>query len=215
VIAVAMTGTGRAASENDLSRCRALTDDAAKLRCFESLTPQTPQMEPARPGIAPSGRQNLPDNSESLMSGAQPAASSLPVAGKWRLVRTATRQGGEGAISIMTTADISGSDIDFAGLNLRCAEPQFEILVFLIRPLPPRARPFITMGGKKFQGSVVSPGTAILLPKEAADLATGQWQTLPSLSIKIENDGATIRGLVSLDGFDTALKTLVSACLAQ
>jgi hypothetical protein len=149
------------------------------------------------------------------MSGSQPTSSSLPASGKWRLVRTPTHRDGEVVFSIMATAEISGSDIDFAGLDLRCAEPEFEILVFLISPLPPRARPIITMNDKKFQGSVVSPGTAILLPKEATALATGQWQSLPSLSIKVENDGTATRGLVSLDGFDTALKTLVSTCLAR
>lgn len=205
--AVVMAERTQAASENGLTRCRTLSDDTAKLRCFESLTLQPSQNGPARPQIAPADPKPFSNNSEN--------SSSHPIGGKWRLVRTPTHRDGEEVVSIMATAEISGSDIDFAGLNLRCADPDFEILVFLIRPLPPQAQPVITVNGKTFEGSVVSPGTAIRLPKEAADLATGQWQTLPNLSIKVENDGTTTRGLISLDGFDVALKTLISACLAR
>ena len=115
----------------------------------------------------------------------------------------------------MATAELSGSDIDFAGLNLRCADQDFEILMFLIRPLPPRARPAISMNGKTFQGSVVLPGTAILLPRAASVLAKEQWQSLPSLSIDVEDDGTKTHGLVSLDGFDTALQTLTGTCLTR
>jgi hypothetical protein len=212
---VATMGMAEAASENDLNRCRAQSDDAARLRCFESLIPQTPQIGSAHPQTTPTGPKAFSGSAENLTSGPQPSSSSLPVAGKWRLVRTPTHRDGEQVVSIMATAEISGSDIDFAGLNLRCANSEFEILVFVIRPLPPLTRPFVTVNGKTFEASVVSPGTAILLPKEADDLATGQWQSFPNLSIEVKSDGMTTRGLVSLDGFDTALKTLIGACLAR
>src|SRR5262245_14711786 len=39
--------------------------------------------------------------------------------GTWRLVRTPDPRGGSEAVSIMQTADVSRSDIDFAGVMLR------------------------------------------------------------------------------------------------
>jgi hypothetical protein len=112
----------------------------------------------------------------------------------------------------MATAELSGSDPDFAGLVLRCADPEFEILVFLISPLSPRAQPTVSINGKKFQSSVTPPGASVLLSKAATLPAKEQWRSLPSLSIDVENEGAIIHGFISLDGFNTALQTLISAC---
>jgi hypothetical protein len=147
--------------------------------------------------------------------GAQAAPSSVAIAGKWRLLRSPNPRGGQEVISIMATAELSGSDLDFAGLDIRCVDRNIEVLVFLIRPLPPRARPVIAIGGEKFQGSVVSPGTSILLPATATALAKTQWRSLPSLSIGVDDDGKTTHGLVSLEGFDAAMQSLVGSCLTQ
>jgi hypothetical protein len=215
ICAAAVANTADAISENAFNRCRAIPDDVARLHCFESLTSQAPQTVPPRPEIAPFGSLNGPDSPQGSTFGFQTAPSSRPIAGKWRLFRTPNPRDGQDVISIMATAELSGSDLDFAGLNLRCADPDFEILVFLIHPLPPRARPAISINGKTFQGSVVSPGTSILLPKTASVLAKEQWQSLPSLSIDVEDDGTKTRGLVSLEGFDTALQTLVGTCLTR
>jgi hypothetical protein len=153
------------------------------------------------------------------MSGSQTGPSSIPVAGKWRLVRTPDpRAGREGKdiVSIMATAELSGSDVDFAGLNLRCADPDFEVLIFLLSPLRPQARPAIAINGKSFYGNVVSPGTVILLPREASDLARDQWRSFPNLSIEVvEDDGTKTHGLISLEGFNTALQTLMGTCLTR
>jgi hypothetical protein len=56
------------------------------------------------------------------------------------------------------------------------------------------------------------PGTAIRLPKTASALAQEQWRSLPSLSIDVEDDGTKTHGLVSLEGFNTALQTLMGTC---
>jgi hypothetical protein len=81
--------------------------------------------------------------------------------------------------------------------------------------LRPLARPSIAINGKKFQGNVVSPGTIIQLPKEASDLARQQWRSLPNLSVEIEDGGTKTHGLVSLDGYGTALQTLMGTCPAR
>ena len=216
------TGMANAAgpiSEDAYDRCRAISDDIARLHCFEDLPSQQPQAAPSPPQVAPFGSpsdvpQDLTFPLDSI-SGPQTGLSSLPIAGKWRLVRIPNPRERHDVVSIMATAELSGSDIDFAGLNLRCVDQDFEILVFLIRPLQPRARPAISINGRTFQGSVVSPGTAILLPRAASVLAKEQWPSLPSLSIEIEDAGTKTHGLVSLDGFGTALQTLVATCITR
>jgi hypothetical protein len=220
IVAAVMSGAvmGNAAgliSEDAYDRCRAIADEKARLNCFESLTSQTPQTAPSPTQIEPLKSQKIPKFPPASTFDSQSALSSLPLAGKWRLVRTPNLRDGQDVISIMTTAELSGSGLDFAGLDLRCANQDFEILVFLIRPLPLRARPAVSMNGKTFQGSVISPGTAILLPRAASVLAKEQWHSLPSLSIDVEDDGTKTRGLVSLEGFDTALQTLVGTCLTR
>ena len=204
-------------SEDSYDRCRAISDDRARLLCFENLTSPGPQNTPSPGPVVPHGAEKTPDNPPGSLSGSQPGPgpSSIPVAGKWRLVRTPDpRAGREGKdiVSIMATAELSGSDIDFAGLNLRCADPDFEVLVFLLSPLRPQAQPAIAINGEKFHGNVVSPGTAILLPREVSDLAREQWRSFPKLSVEVEDDGTKTHGLISLEGFNTALQTLVGNC---
>jgi len=202
-------------NQDAYDRCRAIVDDQARLRCFEGLTAEQPETTPApRPG-APSGAQELPDSPEMSVFGPKTGPASLPVAGKWRLVRTRNPVERHDVVSIMATAELATSDVDFAGLNLRCAEPDFEIMVFLIPPLPPQARPMVTLNGKTFQGTVVSPFTAILLPRAASVLAKEQWKSQQNVSIDVVDDGTKTHGLVSLEGFDKALQTLTNSCLSR
>ena len=221
VLAAAVSASGMANAAGPISadaydRCRAISDDKARLLCFENLTSPQPQSPPSPVPLVPQdGAEKAPDMPQGSLFGSQPGPSSLPVAGKWRLVRTPDPREGKDVISIMATAELSGSDIDFAGLDLRCAYQDFDILIILISPLPLRARPAIAINSKKFQGSVVLPGTAILLPREASALAQEQWRSLPSLSIEVEDDGTKTHGLVSLEGFNTALQTLMGTCLTR
>ena len=164
-----------AINENAFNRCRAISDETAWLHCFESLTSQTPKIEPSSPQNN-SDLQSAPDRLQDPTFGPQTTPSNLPIAGKWRLVRTPNPRDGQDVISIMTTAELSGSDPDFAGLVLRCADPDFETLVFLINPLPPRARPTISINGKEFEGSVIPPGASVLLPRTATALVKEQWR---------------------------------------
>jgi hypothetical protein len=222
MLALVTSAAGIANAEGPISadaydRCRAISDEKARLHCFEGLSlPRPPTVpSPAPAQTVPLGSEKNPDLPQDLLLGSPAASSSVPIAGKWRLVRTPNPRDGQSVVSIMTTAELSGSDVDFAGLNLRCAEQDFEILVFLIRPFPPRAQPAVTFNGKTFQGNVVSPGTAILLPRTASTLAKEQWQSLPNLAIDVDDAGTKTHGLVSLNGFATALQTLATACLTH
>jgi hypothetical protein len=189
-----------------IKRCLALADDKARLRCFEGLTAREPAAPPAAvPLPAPSPR----------LPGATSTSRSQSV-GNWRLVRTPNPEGGKkDAVAIMRNAELSGSDIDFAGLMFRCAEPEIEALAVVVRPLPPRARPRIAIAGTVFTGTVLPPGAAILLPPEAMSLARADWKNRPTLSIEVTGDEKTVKGQVAMEGFDNAIQTLNAHCASQ
>jgi hypothetical protein len=184
--------------DSNFERCRSITDDAARLRCYEAAASQ------------PSNRP--------------PPSAGPASAGPWPLVRTPNPAGGRDAVSVLKTADITKSDIDFAGLMLRCGENNIEVLVVLVRPLPPRARPrvSVTTGSKAidFIASVVPPGAEVLLPPEATALASGPWQTAAELSVEVsavegDDQPGPIRGVISLAGLGPALAQLQTNCPPQ
>jgi hypothetical protein len=82
--------------------------------------------------------------------------------GGWRLVRTPNQRGGADAVSVMHTADLFRSDLDFAGLTLRCGETGVEVLVILLQTLSPRAKPQVAVSdtgtGARFSATVAPPG---------------------------------------------------------
>jgi hypothetical protein len=149
-----------------------------------------------------------------------PNRSDKPsVAGTWRLVRTPNPAGGADAISIIQTADISRSDLDLAGLMIRCAEPTTEVLIVLVRPFQPRAHPVVTIGagGKRldFTTSVAPPGLMLLLPPEANVLAAGPWQMEPEITVEVADERSPIHGVVPLTGLGTALRQLRLTCASK
>jgi hypothetical protein len=152
----------------------------------------------------------------------------------WRLVRTPNPSGGSEAIAIIQTAQVLKSDIDFAGLMIRCGESEVEVLVTLLTPLSPRAHPRVTLSGggesNSFVAAVAPPGALLLLPKEATALARGRWQSLPELSAQIDvgtsggdrtdnsqalsgqDDPHQVNGIVDLGGLGPALARLQALC---
>jgi len=213
IVAAAGGATGQALGQpvagpdSNFVRCRAIADDAARLRCYEAAT--------SNPGKAPLPQTPGPPT---------PVPAPGPGTGQWRLVRTPNPAGGRDAVSVMKTADVIRSDIDLAGLMLRCGESNFEVLVVLIRPLPPRAHPkvTVTVGSKttEFISSVVPPGAEVLLPQEASVLASGPWQAAPELSVEVgavegDDQPAPIQGVISLAGLSAALPRLQANCPSQ
>jgi hypothetical protein len=175
-------------SAGALAPCPLITDQAARLRSFEEARPNAAQ-------------------------GATRAATS---GGTWRLVRTPNPRGGPDAVSIMQTADAARSDIDLAGLALRCSDTGFDVLVVFLKPFPPRTHPKVklTTGGATVQleATVIPPGAAISLPAEAATMVKGLWQSSLELAIEVKDDGNTTRGVISLVGLGPALSLLTSNC---
>ena len=136
----------------------------------------------------------------------------------WRLVRTPDPVGGRDAVSITRTADVSKSDLEFAGLMLRCEERSVEVLIVLVRAFPPRAHPSVkvTAGSAtaQFTASVVPPEVLLLLPREATSLAAGPWQAATELTVTVEDERGAIRGIVPLTGLGHAMALLRSNCPA-
>jgi hypothetical protein len=164
----------------------------------------------------PSGRISLPTCF--AFAAADPPQSEGLAAPGWRLVRTPTGGGSE-AVSIMHTADTAPSDLDLAGLTIRCGEHGLETLVVVIKPRPPRAKPHVSIGigsdTRDFEASVVPPFSLLLLPAEAGTLITGAWQATPALSIHIEDGETTVSGFVPIAGLPAALQKLIASCPAQ
>jgi hypothetical protein len=154
------------------------------------------------------------ENSAPSTNVAQPPPSEP---GTWRLMRTPNPAGGPESIAIAKTANITESDLDFAGLMLRCGEgATTQVLVVLVRPRPLQAHPKVTVVAgattTEFTASVVVPGTSVLLPEKASALVEDAWQSVPELSISIAENRRSIHGVISLADIGTAMRTLQSSC---
>ena len=184
---IAVGGGARAADPGaeGVERCRTILDAAARLRCFEEATAPRIKAPPASPN-------------------------------GWRLVRTPRAEDAGETVSMIHTPDVMRSDPDFAGLMLRCAEHGLEVLVVVISPFEPRSRPVVTVpAGKdsvRLDAKPLPTGAALRLPDDAVGLASGPWQSLTELPIKVEDAGTSIRGIVPLAGLDAAMKTLRASC---
>jgi len=151
---------------------------------------------------------------------AQLGTSSGPIADDaWRLVRTPDPTGSRDAVSITRTADISKSDLEFAGLMLRCGERSVEVLIVLVRAFPPRAHPKVKLAAGsssvELTATVVPPDVLLLLPRDATALAAGAWQASTELAVTVEDKQRPIRGVISLMGIGHALALLKSNCPSQ
>jgi hypothetical protein len=186
--------------DSKIELCRAIKDDTARLRCYEEATSKPPANAPPQVSSPP----------QTLHSGA----------GTWPLVRTPNPAGGRDAVSIMQTADTTKSDLDLAGLMIRCGEADLESLVVLVSPLPPRASPKVTLsaGGstEEFTGTLLMPpGAAILLPPGATALLSGPWKAVPELSLQVEGKPDLVKGVIPLAGLGASLPMLVANCSSQ
>jgi hypothetical protein len=158
------------------------------------------------------------DPNSGRAGGAEQRPSS-ELTGGWQFVRTSNPRGDADAISIMHTADTSRSDLDLAGLMIRCSDGRPEAVIVVIRPFPFRARPHVVFGkpGHEIQleATVAPPGTAIVLPTDATTLVSGSWQGLNDLFIRVDEGQDTIRGVVALAGLQAAFSELLASCPAR
>ena len=126
-------------ASSSFERCQVIEDEKARLRCFEQ----------GRSHGAPQEQSGAADT--------------------WRLVRTPNPAGGRDAVSIMQIADISGSDLEFAGLMLRCNDTSIDVLIVLVRPLAPHSHPTVefktgSKPGQQFTANVLVPRCSAIAP---------------------------------------------------
>jgi hypothetical protein len=175
-------------TSRSFEKCRVITNDQARLNCLKNLLPKDP--------MDPSASQ----------------ARDL-----WPLVRTPHPHGGTEAVAIMRTADTARSDPDLAGLMIRCKEnPGLEVLLALVRPIPPRSKRDVVVGlgsiQPVLQAEASTTGTALILPIEATVFTTGPWRELKELSVSIKDPEAAISGVIRLDGLAPAMAKLSASC---
>lgn len=165
----------------------------------------------------PSDRERL-DCYQALTGGqTSPAATSPTDASQWHILRTRGPDGG--SLSIIHTPDTSHSDADFAGFSIHCGKNGPEFLLIIINPLPPRARPTVTVAGSgkpiRFAATLLPSGASLLLPPESRTLAQGAWRTQGDVDFTISERDYSLHGVVSFRGFTQALSALSAACPAH
>ena len=175
---------------SDVEHCRGIKDELAQKRCHGQ----------ENSGGSPSLSQRQPIEAET-----------------WQLARTPNPAGGPDSVSITKITDATGSDHEIAGLMLRCGEgATTEVLVVLVEPLPARTHPKVTVvAGRtttEFTGSIVTPGSLVLLPEKASALVENAWQSVPELAVAIAENHRSLHGVISLTDISTAMQTLQSNC---
>lgn len=137
----------------------------------------------------------------------------------WRLVKTRDSSSSAEIVSIMHVADISKSDINLAGLSLRCGQDGLQAVLILLEPLPRASHPSVVVKTNakrsEFEAAVTQGGEALLLPGLASTLASGAWQTASELSIEIAIRPSPIQGTVPIRGLAAALRSLPPNCLTK
>ena len=172
----------------DFAKCKVIVNDQARLNCLKNLLPGD--------SINP---------------------STSPARDLWALVRTPHPRGGPEAVAIMRTADTAQSDPDLAGLMIRCKEkPGFEVLLALVRPVPPRTKRdvVVTLGSTQsvLRAEASATGTALILPIEATAFTTGPWGGLKELTVSIKDPETEIGGVIPLGGLAPAMAKLSASC---
>lgn len=176
--------------DDGFAKCKVINDNQARLDCLKKLLASPPPANPPAEGVVD----------------------------RWPLVVTPPPPGGgHEAVSIMRTADTTRSDPDLAGLMIRCQEkPGFQVLLALVRPLPPRAKRSVVVSPTTTPTIIhaeISPqGTGLVLPVEPSMFTTGQWRNLKELAVLIQDPQADIRGVIPLDGLAPALAKLSARC---
>src|SRR5262245_39076503 len=65
--------------------------------------------------------------------------------GSWRFVRLPSTPDTTSAVAIMHAPELSSSDLNFAGLMLRCSKNNLQVMIALVEPFPPRSQTQVTI----------------------------------------------------------------------
>jgi hypothetical protein len=99
---------------------------------------------------------------------------------------------------------------------LRCGEKGIDVVIVMVTPFPPQARPAVTISANgnewRFDASIVSPGAELLLPMEAMGVVGGAWRSVHELAVKVSWPQGSVAGVIPIDGMAEALATLGPKC---
>jgi hypothetical protein len=116
----------------------------------------------------------------------------------------------------MRTADTSRSDLDLAGLMIRCNSGHTELAIVLLRAFPLRATPLVTFGQagheRQFKATIGAPGTAVVLSGDPKSNIGDAWQSETDLLIRVVDGPSSVSGVVALAGIESAFNALVASC---
>jgi len=176
----------------DFETCKTIADDRGRLNCLKKLLAKAP---------SEAGEEN-------------------PSTDQWPLITTHRPYGGPDAVAIMRTADTTQSAPDLAGLMIRCQEkPGLEVLLALVRPLPPRSRRDVVVTSGRTQSTlhteISESGTALVLPLDATAFTSGPWRGLEELAVRINDPEGDIHGVIHLDGIAPAIAKLSTSCSSR
>lgn len=165
------------------------------------------------PDTSPENRQYCDDAVSRQLSA---SSQSTPLDEGWRLVRTRDPSGGADAVSVMRAADTAKSDVNLAGLSLRCAQAGTEVELIVLEPQARSSHPKVSLTAganrSEFEASVAQSAQAIVLPQTASALAVGAWQNAMELGVEIATQSNPIRGIVPLKGLARAMNVLRASC---
>lgn len=119
-------------------------------------------------------------------------------------------------VSIARSADPSRSDLDLAGLMIRCMRPgAFEVAVALVTPLPIRTKRTVRLESRRasltFEGESIAPGSLLLMPPEAAD-AINTWKEDDRLTVTIQTSPNAVEGVIPMTGLTAGIRRLTESC---
>ena len=173
-------------------------------------------MQNCVPGTSPEERRHC---DEAVSDQLKATSQTTVLDGGWRLVKTRNPGGAGETVSAMHTVDTARSDINLAGLSLRCAPGGIQVVLIVLSPLPRASQPRVTLTAganrNEFEASVTQGGEALLLPQAAISLVTGDWQNAAELSIEIATNSNPIRGIVPIAGLPSALRYLAANCAGK
>ena len=139
--------------------------------------------------------------------------SPAELTGGWRLVRTPNPRGGPDAVSVMHTADTSRSDLNLAGLMIRCKDGRSELAIVLLNAFPLRARPRVVFGNPgpetQFEATIGPPGTAVVLPGDPKVIIGRAQSAGDELFIRVIEGPTTVSGVVPLAGDSIGFRGIV------
>ena len=118
----------------------------------------------------------------------------------------------------MRTADTSRSDLDLAGLMIRCNSGHAELAIVLLRAFPLRANPLVTFGQaghvRQFKAAIGAPGTAVVISGDPKSNIGDAWQSEADLFIRVVDGPTSVSGVVALAGLQSAFEALMASCAA-